>query len=118
MDDQSKAIEKIDAENEKLANQIAENNKKRESIISATKGKVIENIQSQVKEYSITAEEIFGAVKVSKVAKVKKAKKSTAAPVFLYKNEKGEGWTGGRGATPKWVKEVKNSGGNIEKYRI
>lgn len=115
MIDHDKAIEKIDAENKKLADQIAENNKKRESIIAETKGKVIEDIQSQVKEYNITPEQIFGNIKA---AKVKKVKKSADVPVFLYKNEKGEDWTGGRGATPKWVKAIKDAGGEIEKYRI
>ena len=115
MDDNQKALEKIESENKKLADQIAENNKKRESIIAETKNKVIAAIKSQVKQYDISAEEIFGTVKV---AKVKKAKKSTPAPVFLYMSEKGEGWTGGRGATPKWVKAVKDAGGDIEKYRI
>lgn len=115
MTDHEKTLEKIDAENKKLADQIAENNKKREGIIAETKKKVIENIQSQVKQYNVTAEEIFGIVKV---AKVKKAKKSDGTPVHLYKNEKGEGWTGARGPTPKWVKDVKNAGGDIEKYRV
>ena len=32
--------------------------------------------------------------------------------------ERGEGWTGGRGPTPKWVKDVKDAGGDIEKYRV
>lgn len=118
MDDNQKALEKIEAENKKLADQIAENNKKRQGIIAETKKKVIEGIQSQVKQYSITAEEIFGTVKVAKAKKSGKSTKATNSPVFLYMSEKGEGWTGGRGATPKWVKELKAAGGDIEKYRI
>jgi len=115
MDNHDKELEKIDAENKKLADQIAENQKKRQSIIAKTKIKVIENIQAQVKQYEITAEEIFGT---GKVIKTKKVKKSTNAPVFLYMSEKGEGWTGGRGATPKWVKAKKDAGEDIEKYRV
>lgn len=115
MDENQKALEKIEAENKKLADQIAENNKKRESIIAEAKTKIIAAIKSQVEQYQITADEIYG---IAKVAKVKKSKKSIEAPVFLYKNEKGEGWTGGRGATPKWVKAVKDAGGDIEKYRV
>lgn len=115
MDDNQKALEKIEAENKKLADQIAENNKKRESILAETKNKIIASIKSQVEQYKITADEIYG---ISKVAKVKKVKKSITTPVFLYMSEKGEGWTGGRGATPKWVKAIKDAGGDIEKYRV
>jgi DNA-binding protein H-NS len=115
MDDNQKALEKIEADNKKLADQIAENNKKRESIIAETKKKVIENVQAQVKQYNITADEIFGTVKVSKA---KKPKKSADAPVFLYKNENGEGWSGARGRLPNWVKAIKDAGGDIERYRV
>lgn len=118
MDDNQKALEKIEAENQKLADQIAQNNKKREGIIAETKKKVIEGIQAQVKQYNITAEEIFGTVKIAKAKKSAKPSKATNPPVFLYMSEKGEGWTGGRGATPKWVKELKAAGGDIEKCRI
>ena len=110
-----KELEKLEAEDKKLADQMAENDKKRKAIISETKNLVIEGIQAQVKQYNITVEEIFGT---AKVAKTQKTKKSTVTPVFLYMSDKGEGWTGGRGATPKWVKELKASGGDIEKCRV
>lgn len=115
MTDHEKALEKIDAENKKLADQIAENNKKREGIVAETKNKIIETIKSQVKQYEITAEEIFGALKISKP---KKAKKASKEPEVLYRNEKGETWSGARGRLPNWVKAIKNAGDDIEKYRI
>ncbi|MBC7490185.1 MAG: H-NS histone family protein [Glaciimonas sp.] len=76
---------------------------------------MIASIKSQVEQYHITAEEIYG---VAKIPKVNKVKKSTGAPAFLYKNENGEGWSGARGRLPNWVKAIKDAGGDIEKYRV
>jgi DNA-binding protein H-NS len=118
MDDYKKALAEIDANNRKLADQQAENDKKRQVIIAGALQKVIEDIQAKVKEFSITPEQIFGSMITPKVKKSRKSTKTTTKPVFLYMSEKGEGWTGGRGATPKWVKELKASGGDIEKYRV
>ncbi len=116
MTDTDKTIEKIDAENKKLAEQIAANEKKKESILAANSKKVIEDIKTLIAQYGFTPEQLFGVIKASKPkAKKPKAKKPV---IFLYQNEKGEGWTGGRGAIPKWVKDIKDAGGDIEKYRI
>ena len=117
--DQEKALEKIEADEKRLNEQLAETAKKKAVIKAEIAKGLIAEIKAKVKMYDITPEQIFGSLNVSQAPKkVKKAKSSVKPTEFLYQSEKGEGWTGGRGRMPDWVKAVKDGGGDIEKYRI
>ena len=59
---------------------------------------------------------MFGAIATP--PKPKKAKKAKAELVVRYRDENGNTWHGGKGPNPKWVKAIKDAGGNIEKYRV
>lgn len=95
--------------------QIAELQRQADELVQAQKTAVIEDMKVKIADFGITAAELgfsssAGRKKSSGEAKPK-------APV-AYKNESGLTWSGGRGPKPKWVKEILDAGGDIEKYRI
>lgn len=75
---------------------------------------VIANIKAQMKEYSLTPEDLgFGASTGARKPSVGKSK----APA-KFRGPNGELWSGGPGRKPDWVKKVLEAGGNIENFRI
>jgi DNA-binding protein H-NS len=96
--------------------QIAELQKRAEEIVQAEKASLIEDMKSKIADYGITASDLGFVVGGAKTA-VKSSSSKTKA-VAKYKNNQGETWSGGRGPKPKWVKEILDAGGDIEKYRI
>lgn len=118
MQDQHKELEKVEADEKRLNEQLAETAKKKAALKAEIAKDLIDDIKAKVKMFGITPEQIFGALNVSRVRKEKKVKAPVKPTEFLYQSAKGEGWTGGRGRMPDWVKAVKDSGGDIEKYRI
>lgn len=113
--DQEKALEKAMEDGRRLVEELAENSKKQESLKAEIAKEIISDIKKKVQIYGITVDQIFN---IASSKKVKKAKLPSKIAEFLYRSDKGEGWTGGRGRVPDWVKSVKEAGEDIEKYRI
>lgn len=116
--DQEKALEKIEADEKRLNDQLAETAKKKATLKAEIAKGLIADIKTKVKMYDITPEQIFGNLNASQTPRAKKTKSPVKATNFLYMNDQGEGWTGGRGRVPDWVKAIKDAGGDIEKYRL
>lgn len=98
--------------------QIAELQRQADELVQAQKTAVIEDMKVKIADFGITAAEL-GFVSTSSAGR-KKSSSGEAKPKapVAYKNEEGLTWSGGRGPKPKWVKEILDAGGDIEKYRI
>ena len=70
---------------------------------------VIAQVRNTVREFGLTAAQIFGAGRTSVAKKGK---------TVAYRDGNGNTWSGGRGRVPDWVKSVKAAGGDIEKFRV
>lgn len=104
---------------EKIQQQIAELQEKANELIKLKKAEILAEVVKNIKTYGLTAEECgfhFSEPQKATKAKTSLVEKMKAEPVFRGPN--GEEWAGGRGAKPKWVKEILEAGGNIEDYRI
>ena len=104
---------------EKIQQQIAELQEKANELIKLKKAEILAEVVKNIKTYGLTAEECgfhFTAPTTSKPQKSTPTEKSKPEP--QYRGPNGEEWAGGRGAKPKWVKEILEGGGNIEDYRI
>ncbi len=91
------------------------------AINDAERGKVLVDVKALVQKFAFTSLEVFGKAKGADVpADTDSTKAKTAKPkVVMYKNEKGETWSGAkRGRRPDWVMAIFASGGDIEKYRV
>jgi DNA-binding protein H-NS len=77
---------------------------------NAARDGAIAKARELVKEYGLTAAQVFGSPSAAKSGKSPK--------IFKYADGKGNKWSGGRGRVPDWVKAIKDAGGDIEKYRI
>lgn len=95
-----------------LNEKILELTKQRDEAIAGERKAIIQEINKQIKIYSLTANDLgFGK------EKDKQPKKTAMAVAIKYK--KGDlTWSGGRGRKPEWVKEILDSKGDIEKYRV
>lgn len=118
MTDQEKALEKIETDEKRLNEQLAETVAKKAVLKAEIARDVIADIKSKIKIYDITPEQLFENPKPAKEKIIKKVKSPSKVAEFLYRSNKGEGWTGSRGRMPGWVKAIKDGGGDIEKYRI
>jgi len=94
-----------------------------DAIIAKQKAEVIAEIKQKIADFDISAADLGykgsaakGGRKVVQVAKPKKSAKKKSTPV--YRGPNNEEWAGGKGARPKWVKAVLDSGGDLEAYRI
>lgn len=93
-----------------------------DAIIAKQKAEVIAEIKQKIADFDISAAELgykgaaAGVKKSVQVAKPKKSAKKKSTPV--YRGPNNEEWAGGKGARPKWVKAVLDSGGDLEAYRI
>jgi len=104
---------------EKIQQQIKELQEKANELISQKKAEVLAEVIKNIRTYGLTAEECgfsLTAATYSKPKKTTQTSKSKAEP--QYRGPNGEEWAGGRGAKPKWIKEILEAGGNIEDYRI
>ncbi len=77
---------------------------------NAARDGAIAKARELVREYGLTASQVFGSVSAVKSGKSPK--------VFKYADGNGNKWTGGRGRVPDWVKAVQAGGGDIEKFRV
>lgn len=73
---------------------------------------VIVGIKAKMKEYNISAADlgISGGQRKVRVAKV--------PGVVKYRGPNGETWAGGLGRKPQWVRDIIDSGRNIEDFKV
>lgn len=71
---------------------------------------VIADIKAKMQTYGLTIQDL----QVTPV--LNKSHKSTAP--IKYRGPNGEGWSGGRGVKPAWIKEALRVGQDIEKFRV
>ena len=117
MADTSEAqLAKLEAEHKKRMDALKEVEAQLAAIRAANRDAKLVELKKQIADYGFTAIDVFGAIATP--PKPKKAKKAKAELVVRYRDENGNTWHGGKGPNPKWVKAIKDAGGNIEKYRV
>ena len=93
--------------------------KKEKALLSKTNDQAVAQIKAIMKDSGLSVDDLLAALKVSKVQKIKKvseAKASTGVkagfkvPIkYMHPTHQGLEWTG-RGKTPVWIQELKDSG--------
>lgn len=95
--------------------------KKEKALLSKTNDQAVAQIKAIMKDSGLSVDDLLAALKVSKVQKIKKvseakAKASTGVkagfkvPIkYRHPTHQGLEWTG-RGKTPVWIQELKDSG--------
>ena len=117
MADTSEAqLAKLEAEHKKRMDALKEVEAQLAAIRAANRDAKLVELKKQIADYGFTAIDVFG--NIATPSKPKKTKKAKTALVVRYRDENGNTWHGGKGPNPKWVKAIKDSGGNIEKYRV
>ena len=117
MADTSEAqLAKLEAEHKKRMDALKEVEAQLAAIRAANRDAKLVELKKQIADYGFTAIDDFG--NIATPSKPKKTKKTKTELVVRYRDENGNTWHGGKGPNPKWVKAIKDSGGNIEKYRV
>ena len=117
MADTSEAqLAKLEAEHKKRVDALKEVEAQLAAIRAANRDAKLVELKKQIADYGFTAIDVFG--NIATPSKPKKTKKTKTELVVRYRDENGNTWHGGKGPNPKWVKAIKDSGGNIEKYRV
>ena len=117
MTDTSEAqLAKLEAEHKKRMDALKEVEAQLAAIRAANRDAKLVELKKQIADYGFTAIDVFG--NIATPSKPKKTKKTKTELVVRYRDENGNTWHGGKGPNPKWVKAIKDSGGNIEKYRV
>ncbi|NTW83011.1 MAG: H-NS histone family protein [Chlorobiaceae bacterium] len=91
--------------------QIKELQEKKSKLQAEGKRNAIKQIKAVMAEYGISIEEL--QIK----AVIEKPIKEKGPSVIKYRKSETETWVG-RGPKPKWIKEIEQKGGNIERYRV
>ena len=117
MADTSEAqLAKLEAEHKKRMDALKEVEAQLAAIRAANRDAKLVELKKQIADYGFTAIDVFGTIATS--SKPRKGAKAKTALVVRYRDENGNTWHGGTGPNPKWVKAIKDAGGDIEKYRI
>ena len=117
MADTSEAqLAKLEAEHKKRMDALKEVETQLAAIRAANRDAKLVELKKQIADYGFTAIEVFGTIATP--SKPRKSAKAKTALVVRYRDENGNTWHGGKGPNPKWVKAIKDAGGDIEKYRI
>ena len=117
MADTSEAqLAKLEAEHKKRMDALKEVEAQLAAIRAANRDAKLVELKKQIADYGFTAIDVFG--NIATPSKPKKTKKTKTELVVRYRDENGNTWHGGKGPNPKCVKAIKDSGGNIEKYRV
>ena len=117
MADTSEAqLAKLEAEHKKRMDALKEVEAQLAAIRAANRDAKLVELKKQIADYGFTAIDVFG--NIATPSKPKKTKKTKTELVVRYRDENGNTWHGGKGPNPKSVKAIKDSGGNIEKYRV
>ena len=93
--------------------------KKEKALLSKTNDQAVAQIKAIMKDSGLSVDDLLAALKVSKVQKIKKVSESKAStgvkagfkvPIkYRHPTHQGLEWTG-RGKTPVWIQELKDSG--------
>ena len=116
VDNHEAQLEKLEAEHKKRIDALKEVEAQLAAIRAANRDAKLVELKKQIADYGFTAIDVFGTIATP--SKPRKAAKAKTALVVRYRDENGNTWHGGKGPNPKWVKAIKDSGGNIEKYRV
>ena len=117
MADTSEAqLAELEAEHKKRMDALKEVEAQLAAIRAANRDAKLVELKKQIADYGFTAIDVFGTI--ATLSKPRKAAKAKTALVVRYRDENGNTWHGGKGPNPKWVKAIKDAGGDIEKYRI
>ena len=109
-------LAKLEAEHKRRIDALKEVETQLTAIRAANRDAKLVELKKQIADYGFTAIDVFGTIATS--SKPKKTKKAKSELVARYRDENGNTWHGGKGPNPKWVKAIKDAGGNIKKYRI
>ena len=109
-------LAKLEAEHKKRMEALKEVEAQLAAIRAANRDAKLIEIKKQIADYGFSAADVFGAIPAQ--SKSKKAPKVKTELAVKYRDENGNTWHGGKGPNPKWVKAIKDAGGNIEKYRV
>ena len=109
-------LAKLEAEHKKRMDALKEVEAQLAAIRAANRDAKLVELKKQIADYGFTAIEVFGTIATP--SKPRKSAKAKTALVVRYRDENGNTWHGGKGPNPKWVKAIKDAGGDIEKYRI
>ena len=116
VDNHEAQLEKLEAEHKKRIDALKEVEAQLDAIRAANRDAKLVELKKQIADYGFTANEVFGATSIK--SKSLKPSKVKTALVVKYRDENGNTWHGGKGPNPKWVKAIKDAGGDIEKYRV
>ncbi len=93
--------------------------KKEKALLSKTNDQAVAHIKAIMKDSGLSVDDLLAALKVSKVQKIKKVSETKAStgvkagfkvPIkYRHPTHQGLEWTG-RGKTPVWIQELKDSG--------
>ena len=93
--------------------------KKEKALLSKTNDQAVAQIKAIMKDSGLSVDDLLAALKVSKVQKIKKVSETKAStgvkagfkvPIkYRHPTHQGLEWTG-RGKTPVWIQELKDSG--------
>ena len=96
---------------EVIQQQIAELQKKAQSIQQQKKAEVLEEVKSKIKAYGLTAKELgFGSTE-------KNTEDKRSLPVAIKYRSGENTWTG-RGRKPKWLEEKIATGSKLEEFLV
>ena len=116
VDNHEAQLEKLEAEHKKRIDALKEVEAQLDAIRAANRDAKLVELKKQIADYGFTAIDVFG--NIATPSKPKKTKKTKTELVVRYRDENGNTWHGGKGPNPKWVKAIKDAGGDIEKYRV
>jgi DNA-binding protein H-NS len=91
----------------RLRNLISEEYKQK---VETARPRVIAETQQKFEQLGLSFEDVMNSQR-----KRKRVARTPAVP--KYRSPEGREWSG-RGATPKWMREIEEAGGNREDYRI
>ena len=109
-------LAKLEAEHKKRMEALKEVEAQLAAIRAANRDAKLIEIKKQIADYAFTAVDVFGVIPGQ--SKSKKSPKVKTELSVKYRDENGNTWHGGKGPNPKWVKAIKDAGGDIEKYRV
>jgi len=109
-------LAKLEAEHKKRMDALKEVEAQLAAIRAANRDAKLVALKKQIADYGFTAIDVFGATVTP--SKPKKAAKIKTELIVKYRDGNGNTWHGGKGPNPKWIKEIKVAGGDIEKYRV
>lgn len=95
---------------EQIQQQIAELQKKAQTIQQQKKAEVLEDVKAKIKAYGLTAKELG-------LGSVEKSEDKRSQPVAIKYRSGEQTWTG-RGRKPKWLEEKLATGSKLEDFLV